>query len=75
MEHLAIDTPGAKRVVYLIAALLVVVAQAAILRTARAYVKAPASPDQRPTPWLEAFWAVAPVAALAAILLAAWRAT
>lgn len=68
------DLPGARSAVFWVAAVAIVVAQVAILRTARAYVQAPAHADRRPTPWLEGFWAVAPVVALGAILVAAWRA-
>lgn len=73
MELLTFDFPGARRAVYAVAAALVVVAQIAILRTAGAYVKAAPSPDRRPTPLLEAFWAVAPAVALIAMLAYAWE--
>lgn len=65
---------GARSVVFWVAAAAIVVAQAAILRTARAYVRAPSHADRRPAPWLEGFWAVAPAVALVAILAFAWRA-
>lgn len=67
-------TFGARSVVFWVAAAAIVVAQVAILRTARAYVRAPSHAGRRPTPWLEAFWAVAPAVALAAILAFAWQA-
>ncbi|MCU0622524.1 MAG: hypothetical protein MUF53_01525 [Gemmatimonadaceae bacterium] len=63
----------ARRVVFWVAAAAIVVAQVAILRTARAYVQAPAQADRRPTPWLEAFWAVAPAVGLLVMLAFAWR--
>jgi heme/copper-type cytochrome/quinol oxidase subunit 2 len=67
------DMSGARSAVFWIAAVAIVVAQAAILRTARQYVQAPVTPEAKPKTWLEAFWAVAPAVALAGILLAAWR--
>jgi heme/copper-type cytochrome/quinol oxidase subunit 2 len=60
------------RVVFWISAVAIVIAQAAILRTARSYIAAPSSPDRAPTPWLEGFWAFAPAVALAAILYVSW---
>lgn len=66
-------SPGARSAVFWVAAAAILVAQVAILRTARAYVQAPAQADRRPTPWLEAFWAVAPAVGLVAVLVVAWR--
>jgi heme/copper-type cytochrome/quinol oxidase subunit 2 len=68
-----LDTIGARSVVFWVAAVAIVVAQGAILRTARAYVQAPVAPAAKPKTWLEALWAVAPAVALAAMLVAAWR--
>lgn len=67
------DMIGVRSAVFWVAAVAIVVAQAAILRTARAYVKAPVSPEAKPKTWLEAFWAVAPAVALVGVLVAAWR--
>lgn len=68
-----LDFPGAQRAVFWVAAVAIVVAQAAILRTARAYVRAPIAPGTTPKAWLEAVWAVAPAVVLVGMLVAAWR--
>lgn len=63
---------GLREAVFWVAALAIVVAQAAILRTARAYV-VQAPRGRAASPWLEAFWAVVPALGLAAMLVVAWR--
>ncbi len=67
------ELPDARRVVFWVAAAAIVVAQAAILRTARAYVRAPVPGERRSSPWLEATWAIVPALALASILVVAGR--
>lgn len=63
---------GLREAVFWVAAAAIVIAQAAILRTARAYV-AQAPRDRDASPWLEACWAIVPAVGLAAMLVVAWR--
>lgn len=67
------ELPDARRAVFWVAAAAIVVAQAAILRTASAYIHARVPGERRSSPWLEATWAIVPALALAVVLVLVGR--